>query len=541
MPMEAYAILDGGGVKGAALVGCLQAAKEQGIKFIGYGGTSAGSIVALLASVGYSPQQIKEIMIEEINFNDFLDGTDNDLNRLKKIPQGFITSFFKTLFLLQNKDLIDKLNKKLGLCNAKTLTDFVLEKIKNSPIFQEKTSNNSELRQKIQNATDITFQELKDLGCSPLKVIASDIKNHKAVIYPGDEEKEALNYSVIKAVRASMCFPFVFIPVRPENGSVLVDGGLSSNLPIFLFQKERSINHKPVIAFDLCDEEDNIPAQTNNTQEYQLGELLGDMLATALESSDALLRQVIDNIYHVRIPLPKDINTLDFSIDKEKRKRLFDRGHSVTSSFIGTNLLAWKRANNTVERLQALYAPPRLVQPILKTVVRELEESQTLSDCRSYIMLPTDEGKLATVYQYRMDDDPDIDWEIEKNNGGAWSETWNFNRKPALQNLEVLRENIFKYNITKAQANKIPKDKKTTVVVPIFNWKIITELTDKQYKKFLNSDFQNFQDIIDKYDLIGILCIDTTTPTQDILNSSNLLNVYRSIMVEASILSGILR
>jgi NTE family protein len=540
MPRSAYAILDGGGVKGAALVGCLQAATDQGIKFIGYGGTSAGSIVALLASVGYSPEQIKEIMIEEINFNDFLDGADNDLNRLKKIPQEFITSFFKTLFLWQNKDLIDKLNKNLGLCNAKTLTDFLLEKIKNSPIFQEKTSNNPDLRQRIQNATDITFQELKDLGCYPLKVVASDIKSHKAVIYPQDEGEEALNYSVIKAVRASMCFPFVFTPVRPENGSVLVDGGLSSNLPIFLFQKERSINHKPVIAFDLCDEEDNIPAQTNNTKEYQLGEFLGDMLATALESSDDLLRQVIDNIYHVRIPLPKDINTLDFSIDKEKRKRLFDRGHSVTSSFIGTNLLAWKRAKNTVERLQALYAPPRLVQPILKTVVRELEESQTLSNCRSYIMLPTDEGKLATVYQYRMDDDPDIDWEIEINNGGAWSQTWN-NRKPALQNLEVLKKNISEYNITKAQANKIPKDKKTTVVVPIFDWKTITLLKENQYEEFQKSNFQNFQDIIDQYALIGITCIDTTTPTQDILNSEIFGNVYRTIMVGASILSGILR
>ncbi|MBW4596444.1 MAG: patatin-like phospholipase family protein [Brasilonema angustatum HA4187-MV1] len=537
MPMEAYAILDGGGVKGAALVGCLQAAKDHGIKFIGYGGTSAGSIVALLASVGYSPEDIKEIMIEEINFNDFLDGTDKDLERFKKFPKGFLTSFFKNLFLWQNKDLIDKLNEKLGLCDAITLTKFLLEKIKDSPKVQ---NSNSDLRKKIEKATDINFQDLKKLKCDPLKVVASDLISQKAVIYPQDEGEEALNYSVIKAVRASMCFPFVFTPVRQENGSVLVDGGLSSNLPIFLFQKERSIDHKPVIAFDLCDEEDNIAAQTNKTKEYQLGELLGDMLATVLESSDDLLRQVIDNIYHVRIPLRKDIDTLDFSIDKEKRKQLFDKGHSVTSSFIVTNLFVWKQAKNTVERLQALHAPPRLVQPILKTVVRELEESPRLSNCRSYIMLPTDEGKFAVVYQYGMDDDPDIDWEIEMNNGGAWSEIWN-NRKPNLQNIEVLRKNISEYNITKAQVNKIPKDKKTTVVVPIFDWKIITELTDNQYEEFQNSNFQNFQDIIDQYALIGILCIDTSTPTRDILNSQRFGNVYRSIMVKASILSGILR
>ncbi len=35
--MRAYAILDGGGVKGAALAGCLKAAEELGIEFAGYG------------------------------------------------------------------------------------------------------------------------------------------------------------------------------------------------------------------------------------------------------------------------------------------------------------------------------------------------------------------------------------------------------------------------------------------------------------------------------------------------------------------------
>ena len=48
--MKRYAILAGGGVKGVALAGCLAASQEKGIRFEGYGGTSAGSIVALLAS-----------------------------------------------------------------------------------------------------------------------------------------------------------------------------------------------------------------------------------------------------------------------------------------------------------------------------------------------------------------------------------------------------------------------------------------------------------------------------------------------------------
>lgn len=83
--MKAYAILAGGGVKGAALVGALSAAQERGINFVGYGGTSAGSIVALLATVGYTAEELKPIMINELNFPDFLDDSQDELEQLKTI------------------------------------------------------------------------------------------------------------------------------------------------------------------------------------------------------------------------------------------------------------------------------------------------------------------------------------------------------------------------------------------------------------------------------------------------------------------------
>ena len=60
--MKAYAIFDGGGVKGAALAGCLQAAEDRGIEFVGYGGTSAGAIIALLACAGFKGRELQKIM-----------------------------------------------------------------------------------------------------------------------------------------------------------------------------------------------------------------------------------------------------------------------------------------------------------------------------------------------------------------------------------------------------------------------------------------------------------------------------------------------
>ena len=54
-------------MKGAALAGCLQSAIENEIDIQGYGGTSAGAIVALLANVGYSGTEIHNFLANEIH------------------------------------------------------------------------------------------------------------------------------------------------------------------------------------------------------------------------------------------------------------------------------------------------------------------------------------------------------------------------------------------------------------------------------------------------------------------------------------------
>jgi len=83
---DAFAVLEGGGVKGIAHVGALARFHEEPtLHFIGYAGTSAGAIVASLAAVGYrarnpddrssslSPHDLNMVM-EELNFSELLKG-----------------------------------------------------------------------------------------------------------------------------------------------------------------------------------------------------------------------------------------------------------------------------------------------------------------------------------------------------------------------------------------------------------------------------------------------------------------------------------
>ena len=62
--MDAFGVFQGGGLKGFAHVGALQAADEKGVRFRGLAGTSAGAIVAALAAVGYTGKELLDTLNE---------------------------------------------------------------------------------------------------------------------------------------------------------------------------------------------------------------------------------------------------------------------------------------------------------------------------------------------------------------------------------------------------------------------------------------------------------------------------------------------
>ena len=290
--MRAYAILDGGGVKGAALAGCLLAAEERGIQFLGYGGTSAGSIIALLACVGYSGDELREIATEEIQLTDFLDDGGLALDDLKQLPNDLATSRWKSRILWKYRNLFYRIHRDLGLYRAHKLGEFLLAKI-------------GKKLKPLKGKVDVTFEDLKRQGCPELKIVASDLALREPRVFSGGGGAET-NGSVIDAVRASMSYPFVFCPVQ-MNERFLVDGGLSSNLPVYLFEKERRKDSVPIIAFDL------VSSRSNQRSSYGLSQFCSDMLATALESGDYLMRSVLDGIHHVPVPIPSGIDTLDLA------------------------------------------------------------------------------------------------------------------------------------------------------------------------------------------------------------------------------------
>lgn len=447
MKMQAYAILDGGGVKGAALAGCLQAADDWDIEFLGYGGTSAGSIVALLAAVGYSAAEMKHIMVKEIAFTELLDDNGEDLLALKSLPGDFSDSTFKVDVIWKYRVLVKRLLNDFGLYDGKKLQAFIQEKVH---------------AKKRELTSGFTFADMTRAGCKPLKIVVSNLGRRKPAIFSDGGE---FSGCVLDAVRASMSYPFVFKPVV-SNQHHHVDGGLSSNLPLFLFETERQREDVPIFAFDLK------PAPEEAASEYKFHNFCGDMMNTALESGDYLMREVLENINYVEVEMPQGINTLDFDLTQQQRDHLFLIGKDATTRFLTHKLLALKEASDEAEHLQAQYVPPALITPALRAFALDIERVTRARDVRASVMLPTGKGTRTVVYHYNMDADPDRDLELGLDAGcsGQAFKTG----QPVWADLTRAREmtdsdRVTKWQISREVQAKVKQDRGAMLSIPIFN------------------------------------------------------------------------
>lgn len=186
----------GGGIKGVAHIGALKALEEENIKFDYIAGTSSGSIVACLYSVGYNSDEIYEIFKKYIN----------------KINYFEIKNVIKLIFgiLIKRKIIIT------GLNSGKKI---------------EKLINKECAKKEINNINQINKNLL--IPCVNLKTgdvyIFSSIKNRNRKEY-SDNIIYKNNINIGEAVRASCSYPGVFSPCIIED-NYMVDGGIRENVP----------------------------------------------------------------------------------------------------------------------------------------------------------------------------------------------------------------------------------------------------------------------------------------------------------------------
>lgn len=457
--MKAFAILDGGGVKCAALAGCISAARDAGIEFCGFGGTSGGAIVATLAGIGASGQDIRDLFVRELSNGRLLsDGGSllkdlisfrNHLGSVMSDGRVSVLNLFKLFFSLRSSrsEALRLLWQNGGLYDARALSSLLKSQVE---------ARLPELKTK----SFITFSDIEDATGVALKIVAADISTCQAAVF--SSEDVTYGTSVIDAVMASASYPYVFRPIQ-YTGGFLSDGGLASNLPAFLFLREFQQTRYPVFAFDLV-------AAADKSDQTGAPAMSKRFLSTALEASDALIADAVPGVHRIPVPVPSNIHALHFEISESDIERLYQAGYSSASKFFSKCSLL-NNIKHSGERLQArlwaTYGKRGKFVPLLWALAKMLEERTGAESVRSQIMLPTGKKTRILVYNYgHRESDTDNDIELGTFAGctGRSLEL----QGAVVADLTVSQKQFALWKLSQADQNRIPSDRRSAISVPIF-------------------------------------------------------------------------
>ncbi len=198
VPMSVGLVLSGGGAKGIAHVGVIKALEENNIPIDYVAGTSMGAIIGGLYAMGYTPDEMLDLILSP-EFTNWSTGQFDPagvyyFSRSEPTPAMFNFPINKR----ENQNdsvpasIISPLPMNFGFME----------------VFSAYTA---------QCGGD--FDKL----FVPFRCVASDVEaGHKVVHRSG---------SLGDAIRSSMSFPIVFQPIR-INGRILYDGGIFDNFPV---------------------------------------------------------------------------------------------------------------------------------------------------------------------------------------------------------------------------------------------------------------------------------------------------------------------
>ncbi|MBO0360544.1 patatin-like phospholipase family protein [Hymenobacter sp. BT186] len=320
-------VMEGGGIRGIAYGGALAELEKQGVLagIRRVGGTSAGAIQAALLAVGYSPQEI----IDVVNHTP-----------VQRLNDGRLIFFGGSTRLV----------KQYGWYRGDQFTKYLGE------LVQRKTQNPNLTLGQLHALTETQPTRYRDLYTTGTNLTTQRVQVFSYETHP--------DMRVADAVRISMSIPLYFRavlldrqghvvrqPAKGQEVEVLVDGGLLANYPINLFDDVRYLSATaagmrpaagPVLnpetlglRLDRAEQiaYDTQPGGRRQLAPYQIqdfGSYMGALYTVAIETLNA--------------PHPEDwartvsISTLGFNpkikrVSDAQKQQLMDSGRSGVQAF----------------------------------------------------------------------------------------------------------------------------------------------------------------------------------------------------------------
>ncbi|WP_165074916.1 patatin-like phospholipase family protein [Paludisphaera rhizosphaerae] len=297
-------VFEGGGVLGLAFLGAARCCADIGIRWMGLAGTSAGAITASLMAAIPDIDEL-ERLFGSVDFKDFIGE--------KSSP--FIVDFDPTKDLDHPAHMLVKLlvAGRLGQYSSAPFLNWIQNSLKDAGVstFADVSVGNSERQ---------------------LKVVVSNLTRGQMLVLPDDlPEKERDSFPVAEAVRLSMSIPLFFEPGQ-LNGDCIVDGGILSNYPVWIFDEEDPLKEPrwPTFGFRLFNSREEKPLRINTAPD-----ILKGMFKTMMCAHDRhnLSRAKRTRTINVDVTMA-GVSTTQFGLSDEHKDVLYRHGYESTKRYL---------------------------------------------------------------------------------------------------------------------------------------------------------------------------------------------------------------
>jgi len=284
-------VLCGGGSKCIALCGCLHFLEKH--KLINniqrVVGTSAGALIGLLLTLGYTSDEI-DYEIEHLSG--------------KKIFGNLQSLSFTAL-----PQLIYRLISSYGIDNGDALRDYLKD------IFIRKGISPNTTFAKLYKICKKNGRNIK------FTAVATSLTHKNLKIF---NVNKTPNVNVIDAVMASTCIPFIFKPIK-INGESFLDGGLKNNFPVSLIPNKGEKGHTIALRLETYDDDDEYKKNSIGFITF-ISDILDVLFSNSWADENLIKRHHNVDIYRIKIP---NVNFIDFDLPPHIKQSLRNSGYDT--------------------------------------------------------------------------------------------------------------------------------------------------------------------------------------------------------------------
>ena len=270
-------VFSGASTKIYLFIGFLKYIKETNINLLdeikNFAGTSSGSIIATGLVLGYSIEEMEELLIKL------------DLKRFKNIDSDGVLNFFDNYGLDDN---------------------FQFENLFRI-MFKKKINNDN-----------ITFKDLYNLTNKRLIIVSTNINRKKTVYFC---YKNTPNIKVIDALISSISIPLIYFPRKIEN-ELYLDGCITNHFPIELFKENKKQTLGAIVL-----------SKKEYTELNNFFDILTSVVFSGVENQS---KQLINEYKNVII-LDSELHALDFELSTEVKINTINEGYQQTYNFFKKN------------------------------------------------------------------------------------------------------------------------------------------------------------------------------------------------------------